>query len=379
MNGSHKAPKTKNPTSNPIRVLHLIDSLALGGAERMAVNLCNVLAESGCEMHLCATRLSGPMQEFISPNVRFLELNKKRTFDLAAILRLWSYIRQHGIQVIHAHSSSFFMGCLMKWMTGARLVWHDHNGKRVELLDSNRKLRLFSSAFDAVMCVNETLRQWAANHLFVDPAFITYLPNFPSLEYSSNPLKEALPGCKERRIICTANLRFPKDHSTLVAAMRNVCDQFPNAQLFLVGADDNDDYSIALKSQIQEMGLDENMHILGQRPDISDILKECSIGVLSSESEGLPVSLLEYGLAGLAVACTDVGECATVLGDGEYGKVVPAKNPEALASALLELLSNISEREVLGNRFHKHVEQNYSGHAIALDVRRIYSKVLFDA
>ena len=368
--------ETKHSATDKIRVLHLIDSLALGGAERMAVNLCNALAQAGCEAHLCATRLSGPMAGFINPDVQFLELKKRSTLDVAAIFRLRNYIRQHGIQIVHAHSSSFFMGCLMKSLTGVRLVWHDHYGDSEKLKDRRAGImQQLSRSFDWVFSVNELLRCWAVESLNVNSDKVLYLQNFPSLDKTA-PLQNELPGIRAKRIVCTARLHKQKDHMTLILAMAIVNQSEPDAHLLLVGQDLEDDYSRSLKKLIRELHLDPHVHLLGGRTDIAAILSECTVGVLSSASEGLPVSLLEYGLAGLAVVCTDVGECSHVLQEGKFGKVVTAKAPENLAQAMIEVLQNRTQRESFAKSYHAHVEEHYSARGVAARIFKVYMKLI---
>lgn len=358
-----------------ICALHLIDSLALGGAERMAVNLCNALAESGCDMHLCVTRKSGPLKQFIDPKVEIFELKKKYTLDIQAIFRLRKYIRQHHIQIVHAHSSSFLMGCFMKWLTGVKLVWHDHHGNRINQAGTSINVLCYLSRwFDQVYAVNGALRRWAIDNLSVSSDRIEYLANFPNLEEPVSSLED-LPGDKETRIVCTARLNQLKDHPTLVRAMATVHKTIPEAHLLLVGQDLGDEYSHKLKELIQDFRLGSHVHLLGERTDIAAILHGCSVGVLSSMSEGLPVALLEYGLSGLAVVCTDVGDCATVLGGGEFGKIVPVNNSEGLAMAILELLQEEAVRSDLANKFRSHVRKCYSGEASAKKVLHNYEKV----
>lgn len=367
---------TRHSDTEGIRVLHLIDSLALGGAERMAVNLCNALATAGCEVHLCATRCSGPLKVFLGPEVTLLTLEKKRAFDTAAIRKLKRYIHDHSIQIIHAHSSSFFMGRLMKFFTGVRLVWHDHNGKRPDRVKENLILKVASWRFDAVICVNDLLKKWAIKHLKVRQDQVSYLPNFPGFPCLEADELSTLSGNRDSRIVSVANLRYPKDHMTLIRAMSVVNEADPDAHLLLVGQDLEDDYSDSLKKLIRELGLDSHLHLLGGRTDIAAILSECSIGVLSSSSEGLPVSLLEYGLAGLAVVCTDVGECSSVLGHGKYGRVVPPASPALLADALIELLSDEPRRTGMGELFREEVGRNYSSNAVSKQVVSIYQEVI---
>lgn len=361
-----------------MRVMHLIDSLSLGGAERMAVNLCNVLVDEGCEMHLCATRKTGPLESFLDSRVHLFKLNKKGTFDLPAMLRLSRYVKRNRVDILHAHSSSFFAACLVRFLSSVKVVWHDHNGQRIVLSSGNKKIRYFSRFFSAVFCVNDTLRDWAVHNLHTAKDSIHYLPNFPLGSDSSAVEGFLPPGCKENRIVCVANLRVPKDHSNLVRAMYLVAKSNPECHLLLVGGDYEDEYSMNLKKLIVELGLADCISILGKRSDVGGILGECAIGVVASESEGLPVSLLEYGLAGLAVVSTDVGECKEVLEDGKYGLVVPAKDEKALAKTLISLLSDKSMCRDYGERYQAHIDRCYSGVAIAKKVSMVYKSILSD-
>ncbi len=89
--------------------------------------------------------------------------------------------------------------------------------------------------------------------------------------------------------------------------------EYPKWSLHLVGKDFNDDYSLKLNNLIESLDLKKNIFLYGSKPDISNILRQCEIGLLSSKSEGLPLALLEYGLANLPVIATKVGECESVI------------------------------------------------------------------
>jgi len=125
-----------------------------------------------------------------------------------------------------------------------------------------------------------------------------------------------------------------------------------------VGEDRQDDYSRVIKNTIFEYGLHQNVHLLGTRSDTADILDHVTVGVLSSVSEGLPVALLEYGLAGLAVVSTNVGQCAEVLGEGRYGELVPSSDAMALGQALRRLSEDHLLREAYACTFQERVKKN---------------------
>jgi hypothetical protein len=91
-----------------MKVLQLIDSLETGGAERIAVTYANELVNHLDGSFLCTTRKEGLLKITIDSRVGYLFLEKRRTFDLLAILRLFKYVNKNKIDMIHAHSTSFF-------------------------------------------------------------------------------------------------------------------------------------------------------------------------------------------------------------------------------------------------------------------------------
>ena len=115
-----------------MKVLQLIDSLEAGGAERVAVNYANGLVNYLDGSYLCATRAEGILKFGLSNTAGYLFLNKKSTIDIKAIKFLNEFIRKNKIDIIHAHSSSFFLGTIIKILNPKlKLIWHDHYGNRV--------------------------------------------------------------------------------------------------------------------------------------------------------------------------------------------------------------------------------------------------------
>ena len=112
---------------NRTGVMHLVDTLSLGGAERMCVQLANSLPRERFSAHVCATRRTGPLANEIAPHVRFLDLRRRSRFDLGAMVRLRRYVKQNEIRILHAHGTAVFLAAAVKAM-GAQVavVWHDH-------------------------------------------------------------------------------------------------------------------------------------------------------------------------------------------------------------------------------------------------------------
>ena len=182
-------------------------------------------------------------------------------------------------------------------------------------------------------------------------------------------------GTSGSRIVCVANFRAQKDHLTLLRAMALVIRQVPTVHLLLVGAATEPEYSAVVRREIVQQGLEGNITLLGAAR-LYAILKACDIGVLSSASEGLPLALIEYGMAGLAAVATNVGQCGEVLDEGRAGILVPPASPEQLAEALLSLLKFPERRLALGKQLHRRVQERYSPGPIMDQVCQVYERVL---
>lgn len=357
-----------------MRVLQVIDSLEAGGAERVAVNIANALVDKIDGSYLCATRKGGALREGLHKNVKYLCLNKQFALDYKAFKALGEFVLNNKITIIHAHSSSFFLATLLKLFrhNNVKVIWHVHYGN-IKTLSIGKLyvLKTLSKSFDYVFTVNKQLESWVNDYLKINK--VCYLPNFPV--QLSTKRQTQLKGEKGKRIVCLANLRHPKGHLNLVEAFSQVVAVSNGWTLHLVGKDKNDDYSINLKQLIAKLQLENKVFLYGSRQDISYILSQSTIGVLSSQSEGLPLALLEYGLAGLPVAVTNVGECGNVIGvDSINGVLVPPNNSVALAGALQKLIENKLFRLSVSKAFNKKVVNVYSEQFVLDTILEIYKK-----
>lgn len=338
-----------------MRVLQLIDSLRPGGAERMSVNYANALARREYGSFLCCTRLEGLLKKQLAPEVGYLFLKKRSRFDFKALFRLRRFVRENQVEIIQAHGSSWFMAVLLKIsLPKVKLVWHDHFGERAGKNLRPGVLSIFSRYLDGIISVNPQLKDWAEKNLNCKK--VRYIPNFPS-RLSEGGALPALKVTEGFKIVHLANLKQPKDHLTLLKAFQELVKIYTSVSLHLIGKDEEDNYSKELKKYLEENNLNEKVHFYGEQEKVEGFLAQADVGVLSSSSEGLPVSLLEYGLAGLPVVCTKVGECENVVGGA--GLVVPPKDPAALFEALKFYLENEFERKKDSVAFRKRVVESY--------------------
>lgn len=347
-----------------LRIVQLIDSLEAGGAERMAVNYANTLSDVIGYSALVTTRKEGALKEQLSDQVGYLFLRKKDKLDLGAVLRLRTFIKQHQINLIHAHGTSFFTAVLLK-MTypKVKIIWHDHHGNRVNKKGgTNLLLKRVSFLFEGVLTVNEELELWAKSNLASKK--IRYFPNFVTSKKSEVVAETLLKGENGKRIVFLANLKNPKNHLKVIQAFATSEAIVLNWSLHLIGKDYYDSYSEELKKNIETYDLDSQIFIYDSCNDVEAILNQCTIGILGSTYEGFPVTLLEYGKANLAVLCTNVGYCSSIISDSESGLLFNPNSLTEINDKINVMIESESTRKFYAKALNQKVLKNYSNDVV---------------
>ena len=356
-----------------ISIIQIIDSLNAGGAEVLAVNIANALHKVDIESHICVTREGGILEKQISKGVGHICLNRKHIIDIKGLLKLNKYIKENKINIIHAHSTSSFVAfCLKLLNPKVKVIWHVHYGE-IELIQKRKlfPLKLFSLFFSAIVSVNKNLTNWSKLNLFTKKVYL--LNNFAVFN-DVNKIN-SLKGESGKRIVHLAGFRKQKDHLNLLKAFNRVVEKHPTWSLHLIGNVFNDDYSKSIKDFISINELSNKVFIYGVCSDIKHILSEISIGVLSSRSEGLPISLLEYGLAELPVVVTDVGDCSSVVENKVTGILVRKKDSLVLQYAIINLIEDESLRKELGKKLHEKINSDYSSEIFLREITKIYKQI----
>lgn len=345
-----------------IRIIQLIDSLEPGGAERIAVTIANELVDNVAFSGLVVTRLEGSLKNTINENVRYAFVNKKKAIDFSALLCLRDFVKTNKVNIIHAHGSSYFFAILLKLtMPSVQIFWHDHFGNRVKSQKGYFLLRLFSVFFSGVFTVNEALKNWAQEKLRVK--YVEFLPNFTSESTDEIPVT-ILKGDPNKSIVFLANLHHPKNH--ILALKSFLISKIANEgwNLHLIGKDKKDSYSEELKNFIQQNDLQEAVFIYGSCNDVSSILKQAKVGILVSSYEGFPVTLLEYGMAGLTVISTDVGYCSTIIQNEATGYLIASDNEAQLQDAFIKIANESHKNATLAKKLNTFVKNNYASEKV---------------
>jgi glycosyltransferase involved in cell wall biosynthesis len=204
--------------------------------------------------------------------------------------------------------------------------------------------------------VNTILKEWAIKNL--ECKNVMELKNFiPDQNDAIKSVIRLKGAVSDFKIICVANLRPQKDHLNLLRAFE-LLDPKLAVSLHLIGEDPQTVYSASVLKEIEKSYVSHKIHYYGAQPEIIPLLQQADLGVLSSRSEGLPLALLEYGIAGLPVVCTNVGQCAAVINN--YGSIVGKENSKMLYRGISTYFNNRLEMKQEAIMFQQEVEKNYS-------------------
>lgn len=361
----------KNHQSKRINVMTVVDTLLIGGAENVAVMISNSLYSKGFQISFCCTRQAGPLRNKLTSDIPLYVLNKTSLFDWRANFALRKLIRKHQISILHVHNYSIFSAIFAKYffpiISKVRIVWHDHSGTNM-----NRPFLPFllaSWCVDAIIVVDEKVKDLFRSYV-KDKNKVHYLPNYiMNSETMNSPVIRAQPGLK---IMNVGPIYKIKNQMLIIQALTHIVSEFPSVMLFLIGGIRDKVYYQKMLDYIHHNSLEKNVFFWGERNDVQDILKQGDLGVLSSRTEGTPLALLEYGLAGLPVVVTDVGECAHIVNNGLSGLVVPSQDVNSMAEAILTFLRSPKKRYQAGQALKQRVEQKYSEKTAIKNLIKIY-------
>lgn len=170
---------------------------------------------------------------------------------------------------------------------------------------------------------------------------------------------------------CVARLRAVKNHNALIRAFAGMAAR-SGAHLLVAG---DGELRKELEALAQTLQVATRVHFLGERDDVTQILAASDAFVLSSLSEGIPLSVLEAMAAGLPVIVTSVGGLPEVVRNGVEGFLVPPGNLEALENAMMQLVHNCSARSDMSRAAADTISQRFDARVMVGSYLSIYKRL----
>lgn len=361
-----------------IRVLWLIKGLGLGGAERLLVNALPCLDRDRFEYRVgyflpWKDALVGDLEAAGLPVECF---GIRREFDLRAVTRVRRYLRQHQIDVLHAHLPwSSLVGRAAAKLAGTPAVIYTEHGCWDRLNPLTRRINQSTLGWnDVTIAVSEDVRKSIVSPSGHDLRMILNGVDVEGLAATPDECGSvrAELGIPSGNLIVgkVANLSPVKNHELLVRAFARFHHEFPQSTLVLVGQ--LRDRDAMLRSLAEELGCGDSLVITGPRDDVPRLLRCFDVFAMSSHSEGLPVSLLEAMSMGKPVVCTQVGGIPGVVDDGRNGYLVPAGDHEMMADRFLKLAQDAELRLAMGAAGAELVRRDYDVSVMVREVEQLY-------
>ena len=341
------------------RIVVTITLDQVGGAQAYVANLLPVLAQRFDVV--VAAHGQGPLRDAASrAGVRFVPLRHVRRpispwRDVLGLIELHRLCRRERPDVLHANSSKAgVLGCLAGRLAGVPIrIFTAHGWAFMAFSGTKARIylwvhRLIRRLATRIVCVAEQERALGLSVGACASGRTVVIYNGIDVGAAIR----ATPHEEVPAIVTVGRLKAPKDHATLVRALARLDAGSFRAALIGDGPD-----RPLVEAEIGQQGLEGAVALLGTRDDVPEQLAEADIFVLSSTSEGLPLSVIEAMAAGLPVVATAVGGVPELVVDGETGLLVPPRDAEALAQALDRLVRDRELRGRLGDAGRRRAEE----------------------
>lgn len=358
-----------------LSVLHTESSTGWGGQENRILNEMIGLRELGHTALLACQPGAKLGERAREAGFEVFETPMRHALDVPAILRLRGFMRHCRAAIVNTHSSRDTQLAGM----AARTLWRRPRVVRTRHLALPITSRFtYSVLADHVVTVSEHVRRYliSAN---VPAARVTTVPTGIDLgRYAATAtggtLRAELDLPTEAPLIGTvAILRRKKGHAELLEAIPEVLARFPQAHFVFAG---NGPQRENLELRIAELGLGNNVHLLGLRRDVVNVLQSLDLFVLPTHQEALGTAFVEAGALGLASIGSHVDGVPEIVADGATGMLVPVNDSPALAAAIIALLDDPATRHRMGQAAHRKVVAHFSREAMVSGMLTLYATVL---
>lgn len=364
------------------RIVHILSSFGMGGQERVAFDLAVSQRRAGCQVTVLS--LAPPPDGPLAAELRDAGIDAERVarprpgVDPILIVRLARWLRSHRIELVHTHNRmALIYGAPAARLARAAVVHtkHGNNPKGGTRLIAGNFAARFVAAFVAV---SPETAAFARKRREVDERRLLVISNGIELgRFHPAPAARdrvrgelGIPG--DAWVFGTVGrIATEKNHALLVRAMAPLLG--PGTRLVIAG---DGPLRSAVSELVTTLGAGAFVHLLGARRDVPDVLNALDAFVMSSDTEGLPLVVLEAMATGLPVLSTAVGGIPTVLDHGQTGFLVPAGDEAALRARAADLHRDPAASRACGALARSAAVTRFSAERMQREYLELYARVL---
>jgi glycosyltransferase involved in cell wall biosynthesis len=338
-----------------LTVIHVVDSLEMGGLERVVTDLA--IAQQNAGHHVTVFSINdtkGFRETLEAAGVPVVIGHKQASLDIKVLIALRKVFA--FVDVVHSHNFVPNYYCAFAMLGMKRkpaLVTTCHDmGKRL----SNRRLRWLyrwslKRTARVAMVGKQVHDRFVNDGTVPESRAMTVLNGIPFEKFTNSPERRELARIalrlpQDARVIgCVGRMVALKNHGLLIERVPTLLTRFMDLHVVIIGGGELEGQ---LKAQVSALGLQSRIHFPGMRNEVSDLLPAFDIFALPSQTEGLSIALLEACATSLAIVASNVGGNPEIINDRMTGLLVPPNDGQALEEALAYLLASSEERVSFG-------------------------------
>ena len=335
-----------------MKIVHVVDSMEVGGAETLVSQMCRLQHEQGHNVEVYAIAALGALGEKLRTDGFVVVHNVGRHLSDSA-RNLHRLFRDSRPDVVHIHNPTpTIYASLAARLAGAKSIISTRHSL---VAPPHDRLMEFKYSAAARFC------DWVVGICDITTENIASLRTVPARKirrvYNGvmalhRPTQDKLPAKAGFTLVFVGRLQPIKNLPLLLNAVRIARESIPDLKLWIVG---DGSERAALEKLAAELHISEMVTFWGQQLDVAPFFTAADTFIMSSISEGLPLSLLQAMSAGLPAIVPDVGGMSEVVRLANAGYVVPAADPDAMAEAILKMAQSDAER----SQFSKNAELEF--------------------
>lgn len=357
----------------------LLHSLNVGGAEILACRLARRLRNRFRFVFYCLDDV-GPLGHDLQADGFHVQWIKRSPgWDWSCPRRLARVFREQKVDVIHAHQyTPFVYGMAARWWGHRRpILFTEHGRHQPDYPRLKRKIvnRLLLSRQDRIVGVGKAVRTALIDNEGFTPVRVAVIYNgvdvdqFAAARDRDAARREMGVAPDEFVMIQVARLDYLKDHLTAVRMLARLKNGRQRCRLVLVG---DGPERTPIEKEAKALQVTDRIVFLGNRQDVSSLLCGADVFLLTSISEGIPLTVLEAMSSGLAIVATDVGGLAEIVEAGSTGLLAPARDDAALAEAVVSLVDNPVLRQNMGQAGRQRAMHLFDEARMSEEYARLY-------
>lgn len=368
------------PKPTICQVLH---SLEVGGAEVLAARLARHLGREYRFLFACLDDLGTLGRQLRDEGFQVQILGRRPGWDWECSKRLAAWVRKQQVDVLHAHQyTPFFYSATARLLCRRPSILFTEHGRWFPDYPRRKRMvanRLLLEPRDRVVGVGHSVRRALIDNEGIAAERVDVIYNGIDVSAFQNGVtrhaaarREMGVGADDFVIIQVARLDALKNHQTAIRTFEQVVRRRRDARLVLVG--DGPELA-AIEESVRARKLESSVRLLGLRPDVPALLAGADVFLLTSLSEGIPLTVIEAMLAALPVVSTRVGGVAEIVEDGTTGMLAAAEDDAALAEHVLRLADDPALRKQMGERGRQRALAMFTEDQMHTGYRRLYEEM----